>query len=93
MFLKHQILGTTAPKNHDQMKWLLPDGSAESLTVSIEEIFPNLHFSFLDEILLVLISSSLFIFSQGWVNPNPDPIHPEKFPGYSQESNPRSLRW
>ena len=31
--------------------------------------------------------------SRGWVDPAPDPILPEKFLGYSQESNPGPLGW
>ena len=31
--------------------------------------------------------------SRGWVNPVPDPLLPETFPGYSWESNPVPLGW
>ena len=31
--------------------------------------------------------------SRGWVDPVPDPILPEKFLGYSRESNPGPLGW
>ena len=30
---------------------------------------------------------------QGWVDPVPDPILPEKFLGYSRESNPGAFGW
>ena len=33
------------------------------------------------------------VSSRCWVDPVPDPILPEKFLGYSQESNPGPLGW
>ena len=53
----------------------------------------NLHFSFLNPISLLLIQVATKLSSQGWVDPVPDPILPEKFPGYSRESNPGPLGW
>ena len=53
----------------------------------------NLNFSFLNRILLLLIQVPTQLSSRGWVDPVPDPILPEKFLGYSRESNPRHLGW
>ena len=49
--------GATALKSQDQLKWLLPDGSTGDLAVS-KALSLNLNFSFLNRILLHLISSS-----------------------------------
>ena len=47
-----------------------------------------------------LIGFRYFSFKQlpklslrGWVDPVPNPILPEKFPGYNRESNPGPLGW
>ena len=53
----------------------------------------NLNFSFLNRILLLLIQVATQLSSRGWVDPVPDPILPEKFLGYSRESNPGPLVW
>ena len=53
----------------------------------------NLNFSFLNRISLLLIQVTTQLSSRGWVNPVPDPIPPEKFLGYSRESNPGPLGW
>ena len=48
----------------------------------------NLNFSFLNQISLLLNQVATQLSSRGWVDPVPDPILPEKFLGYSRESNP-----
>ena len=48
----------------------------------------NLNFSFIYRISLRLNQAL-----RGWVDPVPDPILPEKFLEYSQESNPGPLGW
>ena len=53
----------------------------------------NLNFSFLNRILLLLNQVATQLSSQGWVDPVPDPILPEKFLEYSWESNPGPLGW
>ena len=53
----------------------------------------NLNFSFLNRISLLLISNSYPIVLTRLGGPVPDPILPEKFLGYSQESNPEPLGW
>ena len=53
----------------------------------------NLNFSFLNRMLLLRIQVATQVSSQGWVEPVPDPILPEKFLGYSRESNPGPLGW
>ena len=51
----------------------------------------NLNFSFLNRISLLFILNNYLLSSLVWVDPIPDPILPEKFLGYSQESNPGPL--
>ena len=51
----------------------------------------NLNFSFLNRISLLLIQVVTQLSSRGWVDPVSDPILPEKFIGYSRESNPGPL--
>ena len=51
----------------------------------------NLNFSFLNRISVLLIQIATQLSSRGWVDPVPDPTLPEKFQGYSRESNPGSL--
>ena len=53
----------------------------------------NLNFSFLNRISLLLIQVATQLTSRGWVDPVPDPILPEKFLGYSRESNPGPFGW
>ena len=53
----------------------------------------NLNFSFLNRISLLLIQVATQLSSRGWVNSVPDPILPEKFLAYSQESNTGPLGW
>ena len=53
----------------------------------------NLNFSFLNRIRYFSYEVSTQLFSRGWVDPVPDPILPEKFLGYSRESNPGPLGW
>ena len=53
----------------------------------------NLNFSFLNRISLLPIQVATQLSSRGWVDPVPDPILPEKFLGYSRESNPGPLGW
>ena len=53
----------------------------------------NLNFSFLNRISLLLNQVATQLFSRGWVDPIPDPILPEKFLGYSRESNLGPLGW
>ena len=53
----------------------------------------NLNFSFLNRISLLLIQVATQLSSRGWVDLVPDPILPEKFLGYSRESNPGPLGW
>ena len=57
-YFDHDVLirGATAPKIQERLKWLLPDGSTGGLVVSKASL--NLNFSFLNWILLLLISSS-----------------------------------
>ena len=52
----------------------------------------NLNF-FLNRILLLLIQVATQVSSRGWVDPVPDTLRPEKFLGYSRESNPGPLGW
>ena len=87
-----KIHGATTPKSQDRLKWLLPDGSRGGLVVS-KALSLNLNFSFLNWIPLLLIQVATQLSSRGWVDPIPDPILPEKFLGYSQESNPGPLGW
>ena len=53
----------------------------------------NLNFTFLNRILLLLISSSYPIGLTRLGGPVSDPILPEQFLGYSRESNPGRLGW
>ena len=53
----------------------------------------NLNFSFLNWISLLFIQVATQFSSRGWVDPVPDPVLPEKFLGYSRESNPGPLGW
>ena len=53
----------------------------------------NLNFSFINRISLLLIQIATQLSSRGWVDPVLDPILPEKFLGYSRESNPGSVGW
>ena len=53
----------------------------------------NLNFSFLNWIRYFSYQVATQLSSRGWVDPVPDPILPEKFLGYSQESNPGLLGW
>ena len=55
--VSNQIHGATALKSQDQLMWLLPDGSTGDLVVS-KALSLNLNFSFLNQISLLLISSS-----------------------------------
>ena len=83
-----KIRGTTAPKSQDRLKWLLPHGSTGARVVS-KALTLDLNFSFLTRISLHQVATQLA--SRGWVDPVPDPILPEKFLGYSRESNPGPL--
>ena len=51
----------------------------------------NLNFSFVNRIRYFSYQVATQLPSRGWVDPVPDPIFPEKFLGYSQESNPGPL--
>ena len=53
----------------------------------------NLYFSFLNWISLLLIQVATQLSLRGWVNPVPDPTLPEKFLGYSRESNLGPFGW
>ena len=53
----------------------------------------NLNFSFLNRIRYSSYQVATQLSSRGWVDPIPDPILPEKFLGYSRESNPGPLGW
>ena len=53
----------------------------------------NFNFSFLNRISLLLNQVATQLSTRGWVDPVPDPILPEKFLGYSRESNPGPLGW
>ena len=72
-----KIRGARSPKNQDQMKRLLP----------------NLNFSYLNQILLLLSQVATQLFSWDWVDPIPDTIHPETFLGYSWATNLGRLGW
>ena len=52
-----EIHGATAPRGQDRLKWLLSDGSTGDFVVS-KALIPQLYFSFLNRISLLLISSS-----------------------------------
>ena len=52
-----------------------------------------LNFSFLNRIHYFSYQVATQLSSRGWVDPVPDPILPEKFLGYSWESNPESFGW
>ena len=58
-----------------------------------KRLFLNLNFSFLNWISLLLISSSYPIVLTKLSGPHSDPTLPEKFLGYSRESNPGPLGW
>ena len=73
-------------------KWLLPDSGAGDLVVS-KALSLNLNFSFLNQISQLVNKVATQMSSHSWVNPVPDPIFPEKFLRYSQESNLGSLGW
>ena len=79
-------------KSQDLLKRLLPDGSTGGLVVS-KALVPNLNFSSLNRISLLLIQVATQLSSRGWMDPVPDLILPEKFLGYSRESNPGLLGW
>ena len=51
----------------------------------------NLNFSFLNRIRYFLYQVATQLSSRSWVDPVSDPIPPEKFLGYSRESNPGPL--
>ena len=53
----------------------------------------DLNFRILNGISLLLIQVATQLSSRRWVDPVPDPILPEKFLGYSRESNPGPLGW
>ena len=53
----------------------------------------NLNFSFLKRIRYFWYQVATQLSSRSWVDPVPDPILPEKFLGYSRESNPGPLGW
>ena len=53
----------------------------------------NLNFSFLNRIRYFSYQVATQLSSRGWVDPVPDLILPEKFLGYSRESNPGPLGW
>ena len=79
-------------EEQDRLKWLLPDGSTETLWLSRR--YP----STLISVLLTGFRYSSYqvatqLASRGWVDPDPDPILPEKFQGYSRESNPGPIGW
>ena len=56
-------------------------------------LIPQPNFSFLNRIRYFSYQVATQLSSRGWVDPVPDPILPEKFIGYSQESNPGPLGW
>ena len=45
---KNQIRGASVLKNHDQLEWLLPDGSAGHLINKVQSL--NINFSFINQI-------------------------------------------
>ena len=53
----------------------------------------NLISVFLTEFRYFSYQVATLLSSRGWVDTVPDPIFPEKFLGYSWESNPGSLGW
>ena len=53
----------------------------------------NLNVSFINRISLLSYQAATQLSSRDWVDPVPDPILPEKFLGYSRESNPGPLGW
>ena len=88
-YYKIKIRGATAPKSQDRLKWLTVQGAlwlAKRLSL-------NLNFSFLNRIRYFSYQVATQLSSRGWVDPVPDPILPEKFLGYSRESNPGPLGW
>ena len=88
----HIIRGATAPKSQDRLKWLLPDDSTGALWLA-KRLSLNLNFTFLNRIRYFSYQVATQFSSRGWVYPVPDPILPEKFLGYSRESNPGPLGW
>ena len=81
-------MALTAPKNQDQLKRLLPDGSTGSLVVN-KAVSLNLNFSFLNRISLLLTSSSypIVLTSLGKLRSRPHIII-KISSVYSRESNP-----
>ena len=87
--VKNQICGATALKSQERLKQLLPNGS----TVVSKALYLNLNFSFLNQILLLLISSNYPITLTSLDGPCSRPYTSRKFIRYSQESNPGPLGW
>ena len=56
-------------------------------------LFPTLISVFLTGFRYFSYQVATQLFSRGWVDPVPEPILPEKFLGYSRESNPGLLGW
>ena len=71
-----------------QTEWLLPDGSKQDNLWLAKRYPSNLISVILTGFRYFSYPVATQLSSQGWVDPVPDPILPEKFLGYSQESNP-----
>ena len=86
-----KIRGATAPKSQDRLKCC--QMAVQGTLWLAKCLFLNLNFSFLNRISLLLNQIATQLSSRGWVDPGPDPILPEKFLGYSRESNPGPPGW
>ena len=85
--------GTTALKSQDRLKWLLPEESTGG-PCGQQSAYPSTFISiFLTGFRYFSYQVATQLSSLGWVDPVPDPIRPEKFLGYSRDSNPGPLVW
>ena len=82
------LLGTASLKSQEWLKWCCQGALWLAKRLSL-----NLNFSFLNRIRYFSYQVATQLSSWGWVHPIPYPIRPEKFVGYSRESNPGPLGW
>ena len=73
-------------------KRLLPDGSIGALWLATRYLSALISV-FLTGFRYFSYQVATQLSSRDWVDPVPDPILPEKFPGYSRKSNPGPLKW
>ena len=80
----YRIRDSTAPKSYDRLKW----------EMWFEKCYPSTIISvFLTGFRYFSYEVTTQLSSRGWVDLVPGPILPEKFLGYSRESNPGPLGW